>query len=185
MTRGQAERLFPLVEDLLREAGVGWSDLDGVGVCTGPGNFTGLRVAVAAARGLSLALGIPAAGVTCFEVLAHARPGPVLVTLESRRDGTFAQTFDDGLPTCAAIAGDPAALTPFHPATTCIGYEAQRTAARFGLSAGSASTLVDPVVLAKLAADRLGTARPPVPLYLQPADARPSSDALPALIDDA
>ena len=59
MERGQAERLLPMIEALLAEAGVGWGDLDGIGVCTGPGNFTGLRVAVAAARGLALALAHP------------------------------------------------------------------------------------------------------------------------------
>lgn len=56
MDRGQAERLLPLLEDLLSEAGFGWPDLDGLAVVTGPGNFTGLRIAVAAARGLALGL---------------------------------------------------------------------------------------------------------------------------------
>ena len=73
MDRGQAERLLPMLEEMLAEAGVGWRDLDGIGVVTGPGNFTGVRLAVAAARGLALALGIPAVGVTVFEALAAPR----------------------------------------------------------------------------------------------------------------
>ena len=50
MARGQAERLFPLLEALLSQAGVTWRDLSAIGVGTGPGNFTGIRIAVAAAR---------------------------------------------------------------------------------------------------------------------------------------
>ncbi|MFP4451570.1 MAG: tRNA (adenosine(37)-N6)-threonylcarbamoyltransferase complex dimerization subunit type 1 TsaB, partial [Rhodosalinus sp.] len=72
MGRGQAERLMPMLEEMLAEAGVGWSDLDVLGVGTGPGNFTGLRIAVAAARGLALALDVPAVGVSGFEVIHSA-----------------------------------------------------------------------------------------------------------------
>ena len=57
MTKGQAERLFPLLAELLAEAGVDWRDLSVVGVGTGPGNFTGIRIAVAAARGMDRATG--------------------------------------------------------------------------------------------------------------------------------
>ena len=57
MGRGQAERLFPLLEELLAEGGVTWRDLTALGVGTGPGNFTGIRISVAAARGLALSLG--------------------------------------------------------------------------------------------------------------------------------
>ena len=59
MTRGQAERLMPLLEDLLAEAGASWRDLARIGVGIGPGNFTGVRIAVSAARGLALSLKIP------------------------------------------------------------------------------------------------------------------------------
>ena len=51
MTRGQAERLFPLLQAVLDKAGRPLSDMTCIGVGTGPGNFTGTRIAVAAARG--------------------------------------------------------------------------------------------------------------------------------------
>ncbi|WP_444870364.1 tRNA (adenosine(37)-N6)-threonylcarbamoyltransferase complex dimerization subunit type 1 TsaB [Rhodobacter capsulatus] len=76
MAKGQAERLMPLLEELLAEAGLGWHDLDALGVGTGPGNFTGVRISVAAARGLALGLGIPAVGVSVFEALAQDAPPP-------------------------------------------------------------------------------------------------------------
>ena len=56
MSRGQAEHLMPLLEEVLASAGVSWSDLDAIGVGIGPGNFTGIRISVSAARGLALGL---------------------------------------------------------------------------------------------------------------------------------
>ena len=67
MPRGQAERLMSLLNELLQGASLDWSDIAKIGVCTGPGNFTGIRIAVSAARGLALGLEIPAIGISSFE----------------------------------------------------------------------------------------------------------------------
>jgi tRNA threonylcarbamoyladenosine biosynthesis protein TsaB len=184
MDRGQAERLLPLLEAMLAEAGLAWPDLDGLAVCTGPGNFTGLRLAVAAARGLAMALEIPAVGVTLFEALAAGR-GRVLVVLEDRRGGVFAQAFAGGaaLSPPAALAAEE--LPPQPAGTLCLGFRAGETAARLGLAAGPETTRADPAVLARIAADRLGAAPPPAPLYIRPADATPPSEPVPAILDDA
>jgi tRNA threonylcarbamoyladenosine biosynthesis protein TsaB len=163
MSRGQAERLFPMIEELLAEAGVSWDDLGGIGVCTGPGNFTGLRVAVAAARGLALSLGVPAVGVSRLEVLGD-RPG-VTVTAISDKRGRFVQVFRDGAP-----EGPPEVDPPVLPA---------------GAVADGSGVPCDLVALAAIAARRLGDAPPPAPLYLRPADAMPPSEAPPVLLDDA
>ena len=64
MARGQGERIMVLLEEVLSQGGVGWAALSALGVGTGPGNFTGIRISVSAARGLALGLGIPAVGVT-------------------------------------------------------------------------------------------------------------------------
>jgi tRNA threonylcarbamoyladenosine biosynthesis protein TsaB len=182
--RGQAERLLPMLEEMLAEAGLGWAELDGVAVCTGPGNFTGLRLAVAAARGLAMALGIPAVGVTLFEALAD-RPGAVLVTLEDRRGDLFAQTFRDGAPLGppAAVARDT--LGPLPADTLCLGFAAAAIAAARGLAAGVETTRADPAALARIAARRLHGAPPPAPLYLRPPDAMPPAEAPPSILDDA
>ncbi|MDA9208177.1 tRNA (adenosine(37)-N6)-threonylcarbamoyltransferase complex dimerization subunit type 1 TsaB [Octadecabacter sp.] len=71
MARGQAERLMILLEELLVEHGQTWADLDAIGVGVGPGNFTGIRISVSAARGLAMGLCIPAVGVSMFETTAH------------------------------------------------------------------------------------------------------------------
>lgn len=74
MTRGQAERLIPLVEEALTEAGLAWGDIGRIGVGIGPGNFTGIRISVAAARGLSLSLGIPVLGISTLDAIGGACP---------------------------------------------------------------------------------------------------------------
>ena len=75
-------------DELLREAGVVPADLDLLVVGTGPGSFTGLRIGLAAARGLALALDLPAAGVSTLDALAAGAPGAVPV-IDARRREVF------------------------------------------------------------------------------------------------
>ena len=98
MTKGQAERLMPMLEELLAEADKDWSDLETLAVGIGPGNFTGVRISVSTARGLALSLGIPAIGVSVFEALAYGTDGLVTISRDARRGMIFSQDFKDGLP---------------------------------------------------------------------------------------
>ncbi len=190
MQRGQAERLVPLLAELLAEAGKSWDDLDLIAVGTGPGNFTGLRIAVATARGLALGRNLPAVGVSLFESLAESHPGPVLVTLDDRRGGFFAQRLCDGMPEGAPIEAAPgalAALGPFAPDTLCLGFRAAEVASELGLAAGSEAVAPDPLAIARHAArrHRAGPAPRPAPLYIRHADALPSSEPPTLIFDDA
>jgi tRNA threonylcarbamoyl adenosine modification protein YeaZ len=185
MTRGQAERLFPMLEELLLEAGSGWVELDALAVCTGPGNFTGIRLGVAAARGLSMALGIPAMGVSLFEALAEGRSGAVLTLADNRRGGASGQMFRDGAPVAPPV-GALEDLGDLPPGTICVGFAAAETGAALGLEAGDPTPLVTPEAIARAGLVRRGTtAGPPVPLYLRAADAAPPSELAPVLLDDA
>lgn len=100
MTTGQAERLVPMIEQVLDSAGAAYKDLASVAVTRGPGAFTGLRIGLATARGLSLALGIPTVGVETFEALmethkrAGAGQGPVAVLIETKRADYYARFYD-------------------------------------------------------------------------------------------
>ena len=69
--RGHAERLMPMIEAALDAAQVTFAELTRIAVTTGPGSFTGVRIGIAAARGLALALDIPAVGVGSLEALAY------------------------------------------------------------------------------------------------------------------
>ncbi len=116
IARGHAERLMPLIGQALDEARCRYADLDLIAVATGPGAFTGIRVGLAAARGIALAAGLPCLGITSFEaVIEEAREGAddvlarnqsVLVVLDSRRVELFAQAFapPEGSPQTAFVA---------------------------------------------------------------------------------
>src|SRR3990170_4444965 len=73
MLRGHAEALIPLIARVLERARLTFSELDRVAVTTGPGSFTGLRVGISAARGIALAAGKPAVGLTTLAAFAAPR----------------------------------------------------------------------------------------------------------------
>ena len=82
----RAVRVLEDADELFRESGVGPAELTRVVVGTGPGSFTGLRLGLAAARGLALALDVPVAGVSTLDALAAGAPGAVPVVDAGRRE---------------------------------------------------------------------------------------------------
>ena len=169
MEKGQAERLVPLLEEVLAEAGLGWPDLKALAVGTGPGNFTGVRIAVAAARGLALGLGIPAVGVTRLEALAHGMPRPLAVIEDARRGQVYVQLFTPGGAAPAHLADG---AVPTCPATG---------SAAGGGALAPAMPLVE--AIARIGAERAATPQPPpAPFYLRGADAAPPSDPPPVIL---
>jgi tRNA threonylcarbamoyladenosine biosynthesis protein TsaB len=76
------------VDALLRQAGAHTRELEGIAVGTGPGSFTGIRIGLATARGLALALGVPVAGVSTLDALSAGAPGAVPV-IDARRGEVF------------------------------------------------------------------------------------------------
>lgn len=88
-----AERLLPLIAELLAEAGWQRSSLQRLGVAVGPGSFTGLRIGIACAQGLALGLGVPLVGVTSLRAMARAvpleMPGARCAVLDARRGEVF------------------------------------------------------------------------------------------------
>jgi tRNA threonylcarbamoyl adenosine modification protein YeaZ len=104
-------------DDLLRQARLEPGDVSHVAVGTGPGSFTGIRIGLAAARGLSFTLGVPVAGISTLAALAAGAPGAVPV-IDARRREVF--TLLDG-PRCLA----PGELE-LDPGTVCVGDGAVR-----------------------------------------------------------
>lgn len=100
--RGQAERLIPLCQQVCQTAQVGFEELDHIAVTRGPGTFTGVRIGVAAAKGLALALKVPLIGVTTLETVAcqaleESVPplkGQIAVAHDARRGEVYWQTFN-------------------------------------------------------------------------------------------
>lgn len=101
MTRGHDSRLPIIVERVLEESGLAWVDIDRIGVISGPGSFAGIRVGVAFAHGLSLALDRPALGVTALEATGAARSIDSLAILPARRrppgQSWWVQQLHDGI----------------------------------------------------------------------------------------
>jgi tRNA threonylcarbamoyladenosine biosynthesis protein TsaB len=83
-----AVTLLEDVDALLRQSGAHTRDVQGLAVGIGPGSFTGIRIGLATARGLALALGTPAAGVSTLDALAAGAPGAVPV-IDARRGEVF------------------------------------------------------------------------------------------------
>lgn len=177
MDKGQAERLMPMLTEMLAEAGITWRDLTCIGVGTGPGNFTGVRIAVAAARGLALGLGIPAVGVTSLEALAYGQDAPRLVTLDARRGAVYAQLFDGGMARACTLEALPQAP----PDVLCIGHRAAEVAAGVGGHVAEPA-FAQTVAMAHIALSRRATAPRPAPFYLRGADAAPPSDRPPVIL---
>ncbi len=168
MEKGQAERLIPMLEDVLAEAGLVWADLTALGVGTGPGNFTGVRIAVAAARGLALSLGIPAIGVTRLDALAHGLPRPLWVVEDARRGEVYARRYDST--DSAAVLTRLDALTLDAPVA---GNALPDAFVSLPIAEG----------IARVAALRCATPQPrPAPFYLRGADAAPPSDPPPVIL---
>jgi tRNA threonylcarbamoyladenosine biosynthesis protein TsaB len=96
MKRGHAEALMPLIARAMHSAEIAFTALDRIAVTTGPGSFTGLRVGISAARGLALAAGKPAVGLTTLSAYAAAivsqnRPAPVISAIDARHDHVYFQ----------------------------------------------------------------------------------------------
>lgn len=98
--RGQAERLVPMVQGVLDDAGVVFGDVQAIVVVNGPGTFTGIRIGLSAARAFGFALGVPIYGVSSLQALAFCyvaagRPaGDFTVVVETRRADFYVQGFD-------------------------------------------------------------------------------------------
>lgn len=114
----RAVRVLADADELLREAGLDRRALDGVVVGVGPGSFTGLRLGLAAARGLAFALDVPVAGVSTLDALAAGAAGALPVIDAGRRE------------VFTVVNGEAAATAPqaleLTPGTLCVGDGALR-----------------------------------------------------------
>jgi tRNA threonylcarbamoyladenosine biosynthesis protein TsaB len=188
---GHAERLMPMIAEVMQEAGLAFGDLQRIAVTIGPGTFTGVRGAVAAARGLALASGLPVVGATSLAVMAHRaddllgpRDGRLLaVAVDARRGTVYLQLFADashygGRPLLLAPA-DVVPLVAGRPATV-VGSGAAAVADAILAAGGEAEAPLPDLQpharsLALMAAD-LAPISPVRPLYLRPPDVKPQVD---------
>lgn len=184
MTRGHQERLAPMAQAVMAEAGLPFARLDRIAATVGPGSFTGLRVGVAFAKGLASALAIPAVGVGALEALAASAPGLTAAVIDARRDQIYLQIFEAGealtapdvLPIAAAVAR-LAKLARGRP-LSLVGSGAPLLADATPNARVLTPEGCDARLVASIAAGRVPT--PIRPLYLRAPDAKLPGGKLPA-----
>jgi tRNA threonylcarbamoyladenosine biosynthesis protein TsaB len=179
MVHGQAEALVPAIERTMAEAQTTYKEVDRIAVTVGPGSFTGVRVGLATARGLSVAMACPVIGLLTTQVIATEAQGsselPIAVAIDARRAEVYLQCFTaEGTPT-----EDPVCLMP-EDAARILGTQpwllAGDGAARIMPYANTTVTQTGPDVanvrvLAALAAKEGLPTSPPNPVYVRPPDA--------------
>lgn len=190
MERGHAEALFPMIREVMAEAGASFAHLRAIAVTRGPGSFTGVRVGVAAARGLALAANKPIIAATSLEVIAHGAAErltpdqtrePFVVAMDARRGELYCQQFADAHAVSDAQALSPAACAHTMPHGECmaVGSGAPLLAQAAGpdqrVVALQPDILPDAGDLAAICADRAPETAPLTPLYLRAPDAKPQS----------
>ncbi len=101
MTRGHAEALMPLIARVMDGAQLEFGEIDRIAVTVGPGSFTGLRVGIAAARGIALTAAKPAVGLSTLSAFAapHVAGGAtetIIVAIDARHEQVYCQVFGPG-----------------------------------------------------------------------------------------
>jgi len=180
MARGHQERLAPMVQQTIAAAGVSFDALGLVAVTVGPGSFTGLRVGLAFAKGLALALDIGCVGVGTLAALAasEAETGFVAAAVDARRGQVYLQVFIDGRAVMAPDALEPdvaaarlAELWTGGPAMLA-GSGAPMLQAVIPSARISTITAPDAAAVARIALRQRPPYPPPRPLYLRAPDAK-------------
>jgi tRNA threonylcarbamoyladenosine biosynthesis protein TsaB len=124
--RRHAELALPWADALLREAGIARSQLDAIAVGRGPGAFTGVRLAIAIAQGIALALDRPVVGISTLAALALQAEGDrILAAIDARMGEIYLGAFersDDGMhPLAGEMVARPDAVAIPDGAWTCVG----------------------------------------------------------------
>lgn len=203
--KGHAEQLMDVIAKALAAGGKAYADLDRIAVSVGPGSFTGVRVGVSTARGLALALKIPAVGVTTLEAIAaeavrmaenatsitddaghrtsdsgRVASDSVLAAIDAGRDGIYVAVYDR----FGSVQYDPVIMTLEEAAglasrerLALAGSAAGRIAALMGEAevTGFEGATADIAIYAQIAAGRGTPVERPKPLYLRAPDAKPQA----------
>ncbi len=185
MNRGQAEALFPLIDETVKEAGLTPAALDQIAVTYGPGTFTGVRIGVAAARGLALSSDLPVIGIASLHAIAlcaiaaDAPTVPVAALIDARRDEIYLAVYGPsgdptGEPQAAAVSDAHKALPQGELLIAGSGCKLLQDTLP-DTTVSHAPDLPEARVWVPYAAKMKAAASPPLPLYLRAPDAKPPS----------
>lgn len=191
MDRGQAERLIPMIQDVVSQAGLTMPQIGAIAVTNGPGTFTGIRLGLATARALAQASGMPAIGVGTFEALAMAVPRrPVCILIETKRSDYYVRLFE-GEKNHEGMCLSPDALRDYiRPDWLLAGDAVARAVAQtdcanetLELHAPHAADIIK-LAEAELEKGQGATTALPQPVYLRPADVSIAKRRAPTIVQD-
>jgi tRNA threonylcarbamoyladenosine biosynthesis protein TsaB len=193
MARGHAEALMPMVQEVLVKAGIAARDLDLIAATIGPGSFTGVRIAIAAARGLALATEAKLYGTDSLTVMARGAltrglspDGPFAVAVDARRGMIYFGLYDEA----GRCSEGPSLMSPDDAASrlprdlnVVVGSGAVLLAAACGRQGRRIETALSDLQpsaasLAEIALEARETVATLRPLYLRPPDARPQAPSV-------
>jgi tRNA threonylcarbamoyl adenosine modification protein YeaZ len=191
MERGHAEALGPLIERLMADVEGGFATIDRIAVTIGPGSFTGIRIGLAMARAMGLALGVPVMGVSTLvafaaPLLLDPQPSIIASVVDARHGRVYLQLFEatgrplapprvDGLREGARAIGQGPVRVAGN-AARMLALEASRSGSNVDLVSNSEFPDIVAVGRIGLAADPHES--PPRPLYLKAPDASPAAGAV-------
>ena len=189
MRRGHAEALIPIIADAMKAAGLDYSQLDRIATTVGPGSYTGLRVGISAAKGLSFAAGNPAVGVTTLAAVsaplfAEDTAVPVVSVIDARHGNVYFHMAGAGqrvLLSARHTSIQDAILTITAGPVRLVGPAAQILAANWPRHPGPPPVAIDgrakPSIewLARLAAAAEPLRAPAKPLHLRAPDVTPQT----------
>jgi tRNA threonylcarbamoyladenosine biosynthesis protein TsaB len=186
---GQAERLMPLIEAGLADAGLAFAQIERIAVTLGPGGFTSIRVGIAAARALALALGVPAVGLSSLDVLALTAAsktgrdapmsGRLVAVIAAGKGGVYHCAYDQcGVAlTPACVIESPDLATAAQAGDMLIGPGSDLVVAALGPDAAKFTAVHDDIdTLSEQLARRAHLLTAGIelrPIYLRAADAKP------------
>lgn len=173
MARGQAERLAPMVREIVGVSGLGFGDVDQIAVTRGPGAFTGLRIGLAFARGLALALDKPCIGISTLEVLALGAAQLRTLAIIDVAGSLFAGAWEGRTEVLAPCSTDvEAVLGVLDGAWTVTGPGAAKILAMRPDWLHVDANVPDPAILAHMSKLRDAATHAPSPLYLRGTNAK-------------
>ena len=184
MQKGQSEKLFTFIQRIFSEANLTLKNVKAIGVGVGPGNFTGLRIGISAAKGLAMALKIKVYGVNRFETLIESNQ-PTLALVANTEKSFYTQLFINKKPTKPPTETTISEILKknYVPNTIISGDSAIQIAKNLNLQHGINNSAPTTKKIGLIALKYLGTGGPsPVPLYIKGPDAKLPKEPIPLIL---
>jgi len=184
MQKGQSEKLFNFIQCIFSEANLTLKDVKAIGVGVGPGNFTGLRIGISAAKGLAMALKIKVFGVNRFETLIETNQ-PTLALVATTEKSFYTQFFINKKPIKPPTESTRSEILKknYLPNTIISGDSAIQIAKKLNLQHGANDSTPKTEKIGLIAQRHLETGGPsPAPLYIKGPDAKLPKEPIPLIL---